>query len=37
VIRGGAWAYDARALRTYARSSFPPIYRLENVGFRVAL
>ncbi len=37
VIRGGAWMYDARSLRTYARSSFPPTYRLENVGFRVAL
>ncbi len=37
VVRGGSWAYDARALRTYARTSFPPTYRLENVGFRVAL
>ncbi len=37
VIRGGAWMYDARSLRTYARSSFPPTYRLESVGFRVAL
>jgi serine/threonine-protein kinase len=37
VIRGGSWRYDARALRTYARSSFPPTFRLDTVGFRVAL
>jgi formylglycine-generating enzyme required for sulfatase activity len=37
VIRGGSWMYDARALRTFARASFPPHFRLDNVGFRVAL
>jgi serine/threonine-protein kinase len=37
VIRGGSWRYDARSLRTYARASFPPTFRLDIVGFRVAL
>ncbi len=37
VIRGGSFRYDARSLRTYARSSFPPTFRLDTVGFRVAL
>ena len=37
VIRGGSYRYDARSLRTYARSSFPPTFRLDTVGFRVAL
>ena len=37
VIRGGSYRYDARSLRTYARASFPPTFRLDNVGFRVAL
>ncbi len=37
VVRGGAWAYDARSLRTYARASFPPTFRLDSVGFRAAL
>jgi formylglycine-generating enzyme required for sulfatase activity/predicted Ser/Thr protein kinase len=37
VIRGGSWRYDARSLRTYARTSFPPTFRLDTVGFRVAL
>lgn len=37
VIRGGSFRYDARALRTFARQSFPPTFRLDNVGFRVAL
>jgi serine/threonine protein kinase len=37
VIRGGSYRYDARSLRTYARSSFPPTFRLDSVGFRVAL
>ncbi len=37
VVRGGSYRYDARSLRTYARSSFPPTFRLDNVGFRVAL
>jgi formylglycine-generating enzyme required for sulfatase activity/predicted Ser/Thr protein kinase len=37
VVRGGSWPYDARSLRTFARSSFLPSFRLDNVGFRVAL
>jgi serine/threonine-protein kinase len=37
VIRGGCWRYDARSLRTFARASFPPTFRLDTVGFRVAL
>jgi serine/threonine-protein kinase len=37
VIRGGSWRYDARSLRTYARASFPPTFRLDTIGFRVAL
>ncbi|HEX2689315.1 MAG TPA: bifunctional serine/threonine-protein kinase/formylglycine-generating enzyme family protein [Kofleriaceae bacterium] len=37
VIRGGSWRYDARSLRTYARTSFPVTFRLDTVGFRVAL
>jgi formylglycine-generating enzyme required for sulfatase activity/predicted Ser/Thr protein kinase len=37
VIRGGSWRYDARSLRTYARASFPRTFRLDTVGFRVAL
>jgi len=37
VIRGGSWRYDARSLRTFARASFPPTFRLDTVGFRVAL
>jgi serine/threonine-protein kinase len=37
VIRGGSWRYDTRSLRTYARASFPRTFRLDTVGFRVAL
>ncbi|HZJ62394.1 MAG TPA: bifunctional serine/threonine-protein kinase/formylglycine-generating enzyme family protein [Kofleriaceae bacterium] len=37
VIRGGCWRYDARSLRTYARASFAPTFRLDTVGFRVAM
>jgi len=37
VVRGGAYAFDARALRTYARHGFHPHFRLEYVGFRVAM
>jgi len=36
VVRGGAWMFDARSLRTSARSSFPPTWRLEMIGFRCA-
>jgi serine/threonine-protein kinase len=37
VVRGGAYGFDARSLRTYARNAFQPHFRLEYVGFRVAL
>lgn len=37
VIRGGCWRFDASSLRTYSRSSLPPTFRLDTVGFRVAL
>jgi serine/threonine-protein kinase len=37
VVRGGAFAFDARSLRTYARNAFQAHFRLEYVGFRVAL
>ena len=37
VVRGGAWMFDVRSLRTYARASFAPHFRLETLGFRVAL
>lgn len=37
VVRGGAWMFDAPALRTWARSSFPSSYQLNMVGFRCAL
>lgn len=37
VVRGGGWAFDARSLRTHARASFDPRFRLDGVGFRCAL
>lgn len=37
VVRGGAFAFDARSLRTYSRQSFPPQFRLDHVGFRVSM
>ncbi|MEO8704326.1 MAG: SUMF1/EgtB/PvdO family nonheme iron enzyme [Kofleriaceae bacterium] len=37
VVRGGSFRYDARSLRTYARASFQPTFRLDAMGFRVAL
>lgn len=37
VVRGGSWVFDAQSLRTYARSSFQPEFRLDGVGFRCAL
>ncbi len=37
VTRGGSWMYDARSLRTYARSSLDPTFRVDGVGFRCAL
>jgi serine/threonine-protein kinase len=37
VARGGSWLYDKQSLRTFARISFAPSYRLDGVGFRVAV
>jgi serine/threonine-protein kinase len=37
VVRGGSWMYDARSLRTIVRASYRPSFRLDGVGFRVAL
>jgi formylglycine-generating enzyme required for sulfatase activity len=37
VARGGSWLYDKRSLRTIARTSFAPSFRLDGVGFRVAV
>jgi len=37
VVRGGSWMYDTRSLRTYSRSSFEPLFRMDGVGFRCAL
>ena len=37
VVRGGAFNYDARSLRTFARASFEATFRINNVGFRCAL
>jgi serine/threonine-protein kinase len=36
VVRGGSWLYGARALRTYARTSFAPDVRFAGGGFRCA-
>jgi serine/threonine-protein kinase len=36
VVRGGAYGFDVRSLRTYARNAFQPHFRLEYLGFRVA-
>jgi formylglycine-generating enzyme required for sulfatase activity len=37
VIRGGAWDYLPRLLRSTWRDSLPQTIRRDNVGFRVAL
>jgi len=34
VLRGGSWMYDARSLRTYARTSFDADERSPDRGFR---
>jgi len=36
VVRGGAWMFDASAIRTWSRSSFDPSSRMDSVGFRCA-
>jgi formylglycine-generating enzyme required for sulfatase activity len=37
AIRGGAWDYLPRLLRSAWRDSLPRTHRRDNVGFRVAL
>jgi formylglycine-generating enzyme required for sulfatase activity len=36
VLRGGSWDYGAQDLRSAVRYKLPPIYRVDEVGFRVA-
>jgi formylglycine-generating enzyme required for sulfatase activity/predicted Ser/Thr protein kinase len=36
VMRGGAWMFGPRALRTFARTSYAPEYRFAAGGFRCA-
>ncbi|MBM4047244.1 MAG: formylglycine-generating enzyme family protein, partial [Planctomycetes bacterium] len=36
VIRGGSWDDLPRRCRSAFRLSYPPDYRVYNVGFRVA-
>ena len=37
VVRGGAWDYLPRLLRSAWRDGLPAVTRRDNVGFRVAL
>jgi formylglycine-generating enzyme required for sulfatase activity len=36
VVRGGAWYYGERSLRSANRESYPPDYRYRTIGFRCA-
>ena len=36
VIRGGSWDYDARVVRAACRVNYPPDYRSNDLGFRLA-
>ena len=36
VVRGGAWDYLPRLMRSAWRDSLPPTHRRDNLGFRVA-
>jgi formylglycine-generating enzyme required for sulfatase activity len=36
VLRGGSWDYDARDLRSAVRYKLPVVYRVDEIGFRVA-
>jgi formylglycine-generating enzyme required for sulfatase activity len=36
VLRGGAWDFDARYVRSASRHAFDPGYRYEGIGFRCA-
>jgi formylglycine-generating enzyme required for sulfatase activity len=35
VVRGGAWDYDPRDVRSAARDRYTPVGRLSSLGFRV--
>jgi formylglycine-generating enzyme required for sulfatase activity len=36
ALRGGAWDYSARGVRSAGRLAFGPVSRFDNVGFRCA-
>jgi formylglycine-generating enzyme required for sulfatase activity len=36
VLRGGSWDYGPQDLRSAVRYKLPPIYRIDEIGFRVA-
>jgi formylglycine-generating enzyme required for sulfatase activity len=36
IMRGGSWSGGAKAVRAAYRFSFPPVYRYDGVGFRLA-
>jgi formylglycine-generating enzyme required for sulfatase activity len=36
VLRGGSWDYEARDTRSAVRYKLPAIYKVDEVGFRVA-
>jgi formylglycine-generating enzyme required for sulfatase activity len=36
VLRGGSWDYGPEDLRSAVRYHLPPIYRVEEIGFRMA-
>ena len=36
VLRGGSWDYEPQDLRSAVRYKLPPVYRVDEIGFRVA-
>jgi formylglycine-generating enzyme required for sulfatase activity len=36
VLRGGSWDYGPQDLRSAVRYKLPPVYRVDEIGFRVA-
>ena len=36
VLRGGSWDYNPEDLRSAVRYRLPPVYRVDEIGFRVA-
>jgi formylglycine-generating enzyme required for sulfatase activity len=36
VLRGGSWDYDPQDLRSAVRYKLPVVYRVDEIGFRVA-